>query len=188
MESLMKREWNEIKNLAGQWATDECFAEADRAEIASLLEENNEEELTERFYKDLEFGTGGLRGIIGVGANRINTYNIRRATHALGATIKAEFEGNTELSVAVSYDSRYKSQEFAKTACEVLAAFGIKSFIYDRLNPVPLLSYSLRYHKAQAGIMITASHNPKNIMAIKSIGRMVLRSHLPMTKKLFLRI
>ncbi|MFZ8933843.1 MAG: phospho-sugar mutase [Bacteriovoracaceae bacterium] len=148
----------EAIEAAKAWAQNTYFSEGERSEIQSLLDNKDHKEIEERFYKDLEFGTGGMRSIIGFGPNRINKYTIRRATYALALQLKETFQDN--ISVAISYDSRRYSFEFAKEVAQVLYGNNIKSYIYKRLNPVPLLSYSVRYHKAQAGVMITASHNP----------------------------
>jgi len=147
---------------ATAWANNKYFSEESRKEIQNLIDENNEKELIERFYKDLEFGTGGMRSIIGAGTNRINTYTIRKATQALANEVirSGKEEGLNELKVAISYDNRRFSFEFAKEVASVMAANGIHAYIYKRLNPVPLLSFSVRHHNAQAGVMVTASHNP----------------------------
>ncbi|WP_417335618.1 phospho-sugar mutase [Halobacteriovorax marinus] len=147
---------------ATAWANNKYFSEESRKEIQNLIDENNEKELIERFYKDLEFGTGGMRSIIGAGTNRINTYTIRKATQALANEVirSGKEEGLSELKVAISYDNRRFSFEFAKEVASVMAANGIHAYIYKRLNPVPLLSFSVRHHNARAGVMITASHNP----------------------------
>ncbi|MBT7609095.1 MAG: phospho-sugar mutase [Bacteriovoracaceae bacterium] len=142
---------------AKNWVSNTYFDEADRLEIKKLLESNNTEELVELFYKDLEFGTGGIRSILGLGTNRINKYNIRKASQALASTV---LDANQSKSIAISYDSRKFSYEFAKEAASVFAGNGLEVYIYKRLNPVALLSFSLRHHKCQAGIMVTASHNP----------------------------
>lgn len=141
------------------WGNNTYFSEADRAEIQQLLKDlpQNELELTERFYRDLEFGTGGLRAPMGMGQNRMNRYNVRRATQALANNIIKHFGGG---SAVVSYDSRNCSKEFALEAAGVFAANGIKAHVFRVLTPTPMLSYGVRYYKAQAGIMITASHNP----------------------------
>ncbi|MGB0452097.1 MAG: phospho-sugar mutase [Bacteriovoracaceae bacterium] len=149
-----------ILEKAKYWATSEEFDAVHREEIQKLIDakdEKAEKELTERFYRDLEFGTGGLRSIIGIGPNRINVYTIRRASQALANAVK---ENNPGGSIAISYDSRNFSFEFAKTAAGVFAANGLKVWIYKTLNPVALLSYAVRELKCSAGIMVTASHNP----------------------------
>jgi phosphoglucomutase len=143
---------------AKAWANNPLFDADSRKEIQTLIEKEDLKEIDERFYKDLEFGTGGIRSILGQGINRINTYTIRKATQALCIEVLAQKV--THPAICISYDSRRMSIEFAKTAAEVMAGNGIKAYIYERLNPVAMLSYSVRYHKAQTGIMITASHNP----------------------------
>jgi len=141
------------------WATNSYFSEKDRAEISKLLDTlpKSEIELTERFYRDLEFGTGGLRAPMAMGPNRMNRYNIRRATQAMSQMIIKKFGGG---SAVIGHDSRNLSKEFALEAAGVFAANGIKAHVFRVLLPVPMLSFGVRYFKAQAGIMITASHNP----------------------------
>ncbi len=141
-----------------EWANNPVFDSESRREIQDLIDKNETLEIQERFYKDLEFGTGGIRSILGQGINRINTYTIRKATEALCREVLAQ--KSTAPSICISYDSRRFSLEFAKTAAEVMAAHGIKAYIFDRLNPVALLSYSVRHHQSMAGVMVTASHNP----------------------------
>ncbi|MBL6990573.1 MAG: phospho-sugar mutase [Bacteriovoracaceae bacterium] len=148
----------EALKKAQAWASNTYFDTDSRQEIQNLIDKNDTKEIIERFYKDLEFGTGGIRSTIGMGNNMINIYTIRKATQALASEVKKAQTADPK--VAISYDSRRKSFEFAKEAASVLAANGIHAYIYKRLNPVCLLSFSVRYHKAQAGIMITASHNP----------------------------
>ena len=131
-------------------------------EIAS-----DEEAIKDRFYRDLEFGTGGLRGVIGAGAYRLNIYTIRRATQGLADYVNGAF---SDAAVAISFDSRIKSDVFAKEAASVLAANGIKVYIYTELMPTPCLSWAVRACKAQAGIMITASHNPAKYNGYKVYG------------------
>ncbi|MCC8112174.1 MAG: phospho-sugar mutase [Ruminococcus sp.] len=123
--------------------------------------------IRDRFYRDLEFGTGGLRGVLGAGTNRMNIYTVRCATQGLANYVKAEFPTP---SVAISYDSRIKSDVFAKTAAEVLAANGIHVYIYTELMPTPMLSYAVRAQKCSAGIMVTASHNPAKYNGYKVYG------------------
>ena len=123
--------------------------------------------IKDRFYRDLEFGTGGLRGVIGAGSYRMNVYTVRRATQGLADYVNKAF---TSPSVAISYDSRIKSGVFAKEAASVLAANGIKVHIYTELMPTPMLSYAVRNLKCSAGIMITASHNPAKYNGYKVYG------------------
>jgi len=143
------------------WGNNTYFSESDRKEITALLADlpKNEVELTERFYRDLEFGTGGLRAPMGMGQNRMNKYNVRRATQALANNVLKHF-GTSDNSAVISYDSRNCSKEFALEAAGVFAANGIKAHVFRALTPTPMLSFGVRYYKAKAGIMITASHNP----------------------------
>ena len=119
--------------------------------------EDNDQEIKERFSVALKFGTAGLRGVLGAGSNRMNIYVVRQATQGLANWVKTQ--GGKQL-VAISYDSRINSDVFAKNAAMVLAANGINVRIYDALMPVPALSFATRYYGANAGIMVTASHNP----------------------------
>ena len=127
----------------------------------------NEEEIKERFAVALKFGTAGLRGVLGAGTNRMNIYVVRQATQGLANWVKTQ--GGTQ-TVAISYDSRLKSDVFAKTAAGVLAANGIKVRIYDALMPVPALSFATRYYNCNAGVMVTASHNPAKYNGYKAYG------------------
>lgn len=133
-----------------------------RDELESLTDEK---EIEDRFYKDLVFGTGGLRGIMGAGTNRMNKYTVGRATFGLANYLKATNDGN--LSVAIAYDSRNNSQYFAKIAAGIFASCGIKAYLYDNLVPVPVLSFTTSYLGCTAGVMITASHNPKEYNGYK---------------------
>ena len=128
---------------------------------------DNDDEIYERFYRNLEFGTGGLRGIIGAGENRMNIYTVRKATQGLADYLNSRF---TNAEVAISYDSRIKSNLFAVESAKVLAANGIKVHIFTELNPTPVLSFAVRYLNCQAGIMITASHNPSKYNGYKCYG------------------
>ncbi len=143
---------------ARAWAENPAFDQESRQEIQALIDNNDTQEIEERFYKDLEFGTGGMRAILGQGTYRLNKYNIRKATQAVAQTVLQDSPKSPK--VAISYDSRKFSFEFAKEAASVFAANGIKAFIYKRLNPVPLCSFAIRHHKCNAGVMVTASHNP----------------------------
>ena len=138
------------------WCEDEYFDDATKAELKAL--EGNDDEIKERFYKDLEFGTGGLRGVIGAGTNRMNIYTVRRATQGLAnyiARMNAKDKG-----VAIAYDSRRMSPQFADEAALCLAANGIKAYVFESLRPTPELSFALRTLGCTAGIVVTASHNP----------------------------
>lgn len=139
-----------------QWLADSSIDEDTKAELRRISED--EKEIKERFYKELEFGTGGLRGIIGMGSNRLNSYTVGKATQGLANYIKKE--GTEEKGVAIAYDSRHMSPEFAEMAALVLAGNGIQAYVYPSLRPTPMLSYAVRYLGCTAGIVITASHNP----------------------------
>lgn len=139
-----------------EWCTNPYFDEATRAELTALG--GNDVEIKERFFKDLEFGTGGLRGILGAGVNRMNLYTVRRATQGLANTIKKQ--GGESKGVAIAYDSRRMSPEFALDSALCLAANGIHAYLFETLRPTPELSFSVRELGCIAGIVITASHNP----------------------------
>lgn len=134
-------------------------------ELAQIKGDN--EAISDRFYRDLEFGTGGLRGVIGAGTNRMNIYTVRRATQGFADYLNQEYKNP---SVAISYDSRIKSDVFSKAAAEVFAANGIKVHIYKELMPTPCLSFAVRALKCQGGIMVTASHNPAKYNGYKAYG------------------
>ncbi|MEG0153586.1 MAG: phospho-sugar mutase, partial [Cellulosilyticaceae bacterium] len=149
---------NYIENY-NTWITNSYFDEETKQELISI--EGNEKEIEDRFYKNLEFGTGGLRGIIGAGTNRINKYTVRRATFGLAnyITQKCNEEGKRK-GVVIAYDSRHKSEEFCLETAKTLAACGIKAYTFDSLRPTPQLSFAVRHLGCVAGIVITASHNP----------------------------
>ncbi len=150
------------KEIYKQWCTDEYFDEKTRAELSALTDEK---EIEDRFYKSLEFGTGGLRGIIGAGTNRMNIYTVRQATQGLANYIIAR--GGQEKGVAIAYDSRLMSPEFSKEAALCLAANGIKAYRFESLRPTPELSFAVRELHCIAGIVITASHNPREYNGYK---------------------
>ena len=141
------------------WLT---FDDNTKNELESITDKK---EIEDRFYKDLEFGTGGLRGIMGAGANRMNKYTVGKATKGLCEYLKNEFAG--EKSVVIAYDSRNNSKAFAECAAEVLCYNGIKTFLFEEIMPTPVLSFSVRYLNCNAGIVITASHNPKEYNVYK---------------------
>lgn len=144
--------------LYNQWLTDDYFDDDTKAELKAI--ENDPKEIEERFYKTLEFGTGGLRGIIGAGTNRMNIYTVSKATQGFANYIKKQGEAAVEKGVVIAYDSRNYSPEFAEIAARVLAGNGIKAYLSDELRPVPMLSFSVRHLGCTGGIVITASHNP----------------------------
>lgn len=158
MNDIILNAWNE-------WRTQEL---SDKDLITEL--ENvklSDEEISDRFYRNLEFGTGGLRGIIGVGTNRINIYTVAKATQGYSNYLKKQ---NASPKVAIAYDSRIKSDVFAKVAAEVFAANGIYVYIYSELMPTPALSFAVRYLDCSGGIVITASHNPSKYNGYKVYG------------------
>ena len=154
----------QVTEKAEKWLTPAYDAET-QAEVKRMLENDDKTELIEAFYKDLEFGTGGLRGIMGAGANRMNKYTVGKATKGLCEYLKNEFAG--EKSVVIAYDSRNNSKAFAECAAEVLCYNGIKTFLFEEIMPTPVLSFSVRYLNCNAGIVITASHNPKEYNGYK---------------------
>ena len=149
-----------IIQQAQYWASSEDFSEATRHEIKSLVDAGAESELVDRFYANLEFGTGGLRGILGAGTSRMNRYNVQKATWALARYLRQVHPDRKDVRVAISYDSRNFSREFAEITAGVLAACQIKAIITEQLRPVPVLSFMVRKYKCQAGVCVTASHNP----------------------------
>ena len=152
--------WNAVYN---EWMTDPYFDKKTKDELKAI--EENEEELEDRFYRELEFGTGGLRGVIGAGTNRMNIYTVRKATQGLANYIKS-VKGEDK-GVAIAFDSRRMSPEFAREACLCLNANGIKTYIFDSLRPTPELSFAVRELHCIAGIVITASHNPSEYNGYK---------------------
>lgn len=144
-----------------QWLS---FADEEtKAELLSI--QNNEKEIEDRFYKDLAFGTGGLRGVMGAGSNRMNKYTVGKATFGLANYLKSKYSG--EIKVALAYDSRNNSAYFAKVSAEIFANCGFKVFLYETLVPVPVLSFTTAFLGCNAGVMITASHNPKEYNGYK---------------------
>ncbi len=155
----------EAMELYRQWLAD--FAD-DADTVADLKAiENDPKEIEDRFYKELEFGTAGMRGVLGAGTNRLNIYNVRRVTRALAKYILTTPDG-AEKGVAIAYDSRHMSDVFAKQAALVLCNAGVKAYLFDSLRPVPVLSFTIRHLKGIAGIVITASHNPKQYNGYKA--------------------
>lgn len=153
------------RDLAQEWLTSEKVSEEFKRDIYNL----DEKELEDSFYKELEFGTGGVRGIIGSGTNRINIYTVGKVTQGYADFLKDNFKGD-DISVAIAYDSRIKSDEFAKRAALIFAANGIKVYLYESLRPTPMLSFALRELKCKGGVVITASHNPKEYNGYKVYG------------------
>jgi phosphoglucomutase len=156
---------NDIRQKVNAWISGN-YDDETKGILSQLLAENNETELNDAFYKDLEFGTGGLRGIMGVGTNRINKYTIGTATQGLANYLLKTFP-DQEIKVAIAHDSRNKSDEFAKITADVFSANGIKVFVFKALRPTPELSFAVRELGCQSGVVITASHNPKEYNGYK---------------------
>lgn len=160
------------------WSESKVFDEATRTDIHALVATKNSKEIEDRFYRDLEFGTGGLRGIIGAGTNRINIYNIKRASLALGNYVKKT--NSSAKSIAVTHDSRNFSRQFAMASAEIFAALGFTVYLTKELRPVPMLSFMTRYFNCSAGVCVTASHNPPQYNGYKvywSDGAQVVSPH-----------
>lgn len=156
----------ETQARINQWLS----AEYDKdtvAKVQSLVDNNEETELLDSFYKELEFGTGGLRGIMGVGSNRMNKYTIGKATQGLANYLIKQFP-NQEIKVAVSYDSRNNSQSFGHLVADVFSANGFQVYLFKELRPTPMLSFAVRHFNCQGGVMLTASHNPKEYNGYKA--------------------
>ena len=153
-----------IEERVALWLNDDYDADT-KAKIREY-QQNNPNELTEAFYRDLEFGTGGLRGIMGVGTNRMNKYTVGAATQGLANYLKQQFP-NQEISVAIAFDSRNNSAYFADITADVLSANGITCHLFPELRPTPVLSFAVRYLHCQSGVMVTASHNPKEYNGYK---------------------
>lgn len=154
-----------VMSKAQQWL-DGQYDETTKAEIRKMIESDHNN-LVESFYKDLEFGTGGLRGIMGAGSNRMNIYTVGYATQGLSNYLKKNFAGE-EIRVAVSHDSRNNSRLFAEHVADIFASNGFKVFLFDALRPTPELSFAIRELKCQSGVMVTASHNPKEYNGYKA--------------------
>jgi phosphoglucomutase len=155
-----------VRERAGQWLSDKYDADTRKA-VQELLE-YNENELIESFYRDLEFGTGGLRGIMGVGTNRMNIYTVAMATQGLSNYLKKEFCSIPQIKVAIAYDSRNNSRLFAETTANIFSANGFKVYLFENLRPTPELSFAIRHFNCQSGVVITASHNPKEYNGYKA--------------------
>ncbi len=148
-----------------EWISSSTISEEVKEELRVI---KDEKEIEDRFYKELEFGTGGLRGIIGAGTNRMNVYTVGKATQGFADFINDTYKG--EKAIAIAYDSRNMSKEFAKAAALTLCANDIKVYLYESLRPTPMLSFAVRHLKCKAGIVITASHNPKEYNGYKAYG------------------
>lgn len=157
----------QVKQKAQEWLTDKYDAET-RAKVQEMLESDDPTELVDAFYKDLEFGTGGLRGIMGVGSNRMNKYTIGAATQGLANYLKKEFSDLEEIKVVIGHDCRNNSRYFAETVANIFSANGIKAFLFEDLRPTPEISFAIRELGCQSGVILTASHNPKEYNGYKA--------------------
>lgn len=154
--------------IYNEWLSSSFFDEDVKEELRSIAD--NEKEIEDRFYRDLEFGTGGLRGVVGMGTNRMNKYTVRRATYGLAQYILEKDANAAERGVVIAHDNRNMSREFTIESALTLAACGIKTYIFDDLRPTPQLSFTVRNVNAAAGIVITASHNPPEYNGYKAYG------------------
>ncbi|MBB1529421.1 MAG: phospho-sugar mutase [Prevotella sp.] len=164
---------------AKQWLSP-SFDEETRSQVQSMIDNTDKTDLIESFYKELEFGTGGLRGIMGAGCNRMNIYTVGMATQGFANYLKKNFKDKEQISVVVCHDCRNNSRLFAETVANIFSANGIKAYIFDDLRPTPECSFAIRYLKAQAGVNITASHNPREYNGYKAYwedGAQVLAPH-----------
>ena len=174
-EQLLKS----VKEKAMVWLTDQ-YDEATRAEVKQMLDAEDPTPLIEAFYKDLEFGTGGLRGIMGAGTNRMNIYTVGAATQGLANYLKEAFKDLPQISVAVGHDVRNNSRKFAEIVANIFSANGIKAYLFDSFRPTPELSFAIRHLGCQSGVNITASHNPKEYNGYKAYwadGAQIIAPH-----------
>lgn len=168
-----------VKEKAMLWLTDQ-YDEATRAEVKQMLDSDDPTQLIESFYKDLEFGTGGLRGIMGAGTNRMNIYTVGAATQGLANYLKEAFPDLPQISVVVGHDVRNNSRKFAEIVANIFSANGIKAYLFDSFRPTPELSFAIRHLGCQSGVNITASHNPKEYNGYKAYwadGAQIIAPH-----------
>jgi phosphoglucomutase len=151
---------DQVRAAVDAWLMDAGIAEDDKLEVRELLKAGDEKELTDRFYRELEFGTAGLRGLIGAGINRMNIYTVGAATQGLANYLAKQGEAARKAGVVIAFDCRRKSDVFARRTAEVLAGNGITAYLFEKLRPTPELSFAVRHLKTTAGVVVTASHNP----------------------------
>ena len=157
----------QVTEKATKWLTPAYDAKT-QEEVRKMLENEDKTELIESFYKDLEFGTGGLRGIMGAGSNRVNIYTVGAATQGLSNYLNKSFAGLKQISVAVGYDCRNNSRKFAEISADIFTANGIKVYLFEDMRPTPEISFAIRHFGCQSGIILTASHNPKEYNGYKA--------------------
>ncbi|MDR1543761.1 MAG: phospho-sugar mutase [Prevotellaceae bacterium] len=176
MENLLL---NQVTEKANLWLSGN-YSEETKKEVRRMLDSDDKTELIESFYRDLEFGTGGLRGIMGTGSNRMNIYTVGAATQGLSNYLKKNFADLPQISVAVGHDCRNNSRLFAETAADIFSANGIKVYLFDELRPTPEISFAIRYFGCQSGVMVTASHNPREYNGYKAYwndGAQIISPH-----------
>jgi phosphoglucomutase len=169
----------QVTGKAQSWLTKD-YDEQTRKEVQQLLDKEDKTDLIEAFYKDLEFGTGGLRGIMGVGTNRMNIYTVGAATQGLANYLKKEFANLPQIKVVIGHDCRNNSRKFAEISADIFSANGIKAYLFPDLRPTPEVSYAIRKLSCQSGIILTASHNPKEYNGYKAYwddGAQVVAPH-----------
>ena len=174
-EELLKS----VTEKAQVWLGEAYDAET-RAEVQRMLDAEDKTELIESFYRDLEYGTGGLRGIMGAGCNRMNIYTVGAATQGLANYLKEAFSDLDQIKVAVAHDVRNNSRKFAEVVANVFSANGIKAYLFDSFRPTPELSFAFRHLGCQSGVNITASHNPKEYNGYKAYwedGAQIIAPH-----------
>ncbi|MCQ2215348.1 MAG: phospho-sugar mutase [Bacteroidales bacterium] len=171
---------DQVKATAKQWIDGPVYDEKTKAEVKALLDNPDTTALVDAFYQTLEFGTGGLRGIMGAGTNRMNIYTVGAATQGLANYLKMNFKDRSEISVVVGHDCRNNSRLFAETVADIFSANGIKVYLFEDMRPTPEVSFAIRHLKCQAGVNITASHNPREYNGYKAYwedGAQVLAPH-----------
>ena len=171
------------QELYTRWLSQPDLDDAIKAELVSVAGDNDA--IADRFYRDLAFGTGGLRGVIGAGTNRMNLYTVRKATQGLADYLNAS---DLPKKVAIAHDSRHNGELFARETARVLAANGITAYVYPRLEPTPALSWAVRYLGCGAGVCVTASHNPAKYNGYKVYGADAARSRWKPRKRFWLRL
>ena len=170
----------ECEEKAKVWTTSPLYDEKTQASVRKMLENPDKSELIDAFYRTLEFGTSGLRGIMGPGTNRLNIYTVGAATQGMANYLLQHFKDRNEISVAIGHDCRNNSRLFAETAAQIFSANGIKAYLFDAMRPTPEISFAIRHLGCQAGVILTASHNPKEYNGYKAYwddGAQVLPPH-----------
>ncbi|MBQ0090512.1 MAG: phospho-sugar mutase, partial [Prevotellaceae bacterium] len=170
----------QCEKVANQWLSSPVYDEDTKKVVQTILENEDKTELIDSFYKTLEFGTGGLRGIMGPGTNRMNIYTVGAATQGLANYLNLNFKNREKISVVIGYDCRNNSELFAKTCADIFSANGIYVYLFDNMRPTPEMSFAIRYLGCQSGIILTASHNPKEYNGYKAYwddGAQVLAPH-----------